>query len=365
MPTWLLVLNCRPLASPRSACSLPSSTCISSIMNLFKLISDIEQADPEFLDRINPRRRVFQYLGNAGQKVTAVAVPAVLASFFNRAYGQTTTLPDPVKKVLTLALQLEYLEYHFYNTALSISGLIPSSETPGITTIRNDEAGHISALRGVLGSAAPSPYLVTDYDYSGGGGTGTGPTASALVPNGTGNVNGALFFAAGQAFSDVGQRAYKGGAPTLNTTATKDILEAALNIHSVEARHNSHFRTVRRAIVANTLGSAMAPAIAPYDSAPAAPKSWISLIDNGGPTAPNGSKPASAVYGPGNPAAMYPAENNTTQAGTDLTTLNSAYTAVAVSEAFDEPLDPNTVQTIALNFTSTAGKAKGLFQQTF
>lgn len=333
-------------------------------MNLFKLISDLEQADPEFLDRINPRRRVFKYLGNAGQKVTAAAVPAILASFFNRAYGQTSTLPADVQKVLTLALQLEYLEFHFYNTALGIAGLIPSSETAGVTTIRNDEAGHINALRGVLGASAPS-YLVTDFDYSGGGGTGTGPMATALVPNGTGNANGALFFAAGQAFSDVGQRAYKGGAPTLNTTATKDILEAALNIHSVEARHNSHFRSVRRAIVANSLGSALAPAIAPYDSAPAAPKSWINLVDNGGPTAPNNSKPASAVYNAGNPAADYPAESNATQATVVLTSLNSAYTAAAVSEAFDEPLDPSTVQTIALNFTSTAGKAKGLFQQTF
>lgn len=329
-------------------------------MNLFKLVSDLEQADPEFLDRINPRRRVFKYLGNAGQKVTAAAVPVILASFFNRAYGQTT-LPSDVQKVLTLALQLEYLEFHFYNTGLGISGLIPGSERDGITTIRNDEAGHINALRGVLGTSAPS-YLVTDFDYSGGGGTGTGPMATALVPNGAGNANGALFFAAGQAFSDVGQRAYKGGAPTLNTTATKDILEAALNIHSVEARHNSHFRTVRRAIAANALGSATAVAVAPYNTAP---KSWINLIDDGGPIAPNNSKPANAVYNAGNPAASYPAESNVTQATVDLTTINPTYTAAAVSEAFDEPLDPNTVQTIALNFTSTAGKAKSLFQQTF
>jgi hypothetical protein len=329
-------------------------------MNLFKLVSDLEQADPEFLDRINPRRRVFKYLGNAGQKVTAAAVPAILASFFNRAYGQSATLPADVQKVLTLALQLEYLEFHFYNTALNTTGLIPTSENTGITTIRNDEAGHISALRGVLGTNAPAAYLPTDFDYSGGGGTGLGPMATALVPNGTGNANGALFFAAGQAFSDVGQRAYKGGAPTLNTTATKDILEAALNIHSVEARHNSHFRTVRRAIAANTIGSAMAPAVSPFDTAP---KSWINLIDNGGPTAPDGSKPARAAYSAGNPAATFPADDNTTQATINL--VSGTYTAAAVSEAFDEPLDPNTVQTIALNFTSIAGKAKGLFQQTF
>jgi hypothetical protein len=337
-------------------------------MDFFRLLTDLEKADPEFLDRINPRRRVFKYLGNAGQKITAAAVPAVLASFFNRAYGQSTTLTDPVKAVLTLALQLEYLEYHFYNTALGISGLIPSQEVTPITTIRNDEAGHINALRGVLSSAAPAPYLVSDFDYSGGSGSGNGPMKDALTPNGPGNANGALFFAAGQAFSDTGQRAYKGGAPTLNTAATKDILEAALNIHSVEARHNSHFRTVRRALFANSPGTAGAVAVSPYD---AAPKSWINLIDNNGPTAPDGSKPATKVYGPGSPATVadpkaadtyYPGENNVSQVGKDLTTLNSTYTPAAVSEAFDEPLDPGTVKSIALLFTSTAGKAKGLFQ---
>jgi hypothetical protein len=338
-------------------------------MDFFQLLSDLDKADPEFMDRINPRRRVFKYLGNAGQKITTAAVPAVLASFFNRAYGQTT-LAAPVQAVLTLALQLEYLEYHFYNTGLSISGLIPSQETNAITTIRNDEAGHINTLRAVLGSAAPAPYLVTDFDYSGGSGTGNGPMKNALIPNAQGNTNGALYFAAGQAFSDTGQRAYKGGAPVLNTASTKDILEAALNIHSVEARHNSHFRTVRRAINANTLGSATAAAVAPYDTAP---KSWINLVDSGGPIAPDGSKPASKVYGPGNPATpptdpkaadtYYPGDDNVSQAGVNLTTLNAAYSPSLVSEAFDEPLDADTVKTIALMFTSTAGQAKGLFKK--
>jgi len=338
-------------------------------MDFFQLLSDVEKADPEFLDRINPRRRVFKYLGNAGQKITTAAVPAVLASFFNRAYGQSATYSGDVLAVLTLALQLEYLEYHFYNTALNIQGLIPSQETTAITTIRNDEAGHINALRAVLGSQAPAPYLVTDFDYSGGGptNTGNGPMKNALIPGATGNANGALFFAAGQAFSDTGQRAYKGGAPKLNTPTTKDVLEAALNIHSVEARHNSHFRTVRRAIVASNIGSATSPAVFPYTDAP---KSWISLADGGGPKAPDGSQPASRVYGPGAPPTAadpklvdtyFPGDDNVSQAGANLTTLNATYTPAAVSEAFDEPLDAATVKTIATMFTSAAGKAKGLF----
>lgn len=328
-------------------------------MDFFQLLSDLEKADPEFLDRINPRRRVFKYLGNTGKKITAAAAPAILASFFNRAYGQTTTLPATVTAVLDLALQLEYLEYYFYDTALNTSGLIPSQETTAIQIIRNDEAGHINSLRNIPGWTPRADPGRNAFDYSGGSGSMTGPMAAALVPGGV-NANGVVFFGAAQAFSDTGMRAYKGGAPVLNTTATKDILEAALNIHSVEARHNSHFRTVRRAIATNTLGSAAAPAVAPYDTAP---KSWINLIDNNGPTAPNGSKPAAKVYGAGTPATgapdtSYPAEDNVSQAGTNLTTLNSTYTAAAVSEAFDEPLDPATVKSIARMFVVPAS---GLF----
>lgn len=328
-------------------------------MDFFQLLSDLEKADAEFLDRLNPRRRVFQHLGNTGKKMTAAAVPALLASFFNKAYGQTATLPATVTAVLDLALQLEYLEYYFYDTALNTSGLIPSQETDAVRIIRNDEAGHINALRSIQGWTPRADPGRAAFDYSGGSGSGTGPLAAALVPGGV-NANGAVFFGAAQAFSDTGVRAYKGGAPVLNTAATKDILEAALNIHSVEARHNSHFRSVRRAIAANSLGSAGAQAAAPYN---AAPKSWISLTDNGGPIAPNNSKPAAAVYGPGSPAtgnpdASYPAEDNVSQAGKDLTTLNAAYTAAAVSEAFDEPLDAATVKSIARAFVTPAS---GLF----
>lgn len=331
-------------------------------MDFFQLLSDLDKADPEFMDRINPRRQVFKYLGNTGKKVMAAAAPAILSSFFNRAYGQSANLPQTVIDVLNLALGLEYLEYYFYDTALGINGLIPSAETAAIELIRNDEAGHIKTIKDVLGTSAIADPGRAGFDYSGGSGSGNGPMAAALVPGGV-NANGAIFFGAAQAFSDTGQRAYKGGAPVLNTTATKDILEAALNIHSVEARHNSHFRTVRRAIVANMIGSATAAATSPFD---AAPKSWISGTDNGGPTAPDGSKPALKVYGAGADATAYPAENNTTQAGVDLTTLPMLpignYSAALASEAFDEPLDPATVKTIARLFTTPAGLAAGLFR---
>jgi hypothetical protein len=323
-------------------------------MNIFALISELEQADPEFMDRINPRRRVFQYLGSCGKKVTAAGMPAIVASFFSRAYGQTSSaLPATVTSVLNLALQLEYLEYYFYDTALNTTGLINAADTPAIQLIRNDEAGHINTLRNIAGFTPIADPGRNAFDYSGGSGSGNGPLRDALTPG-----NDVLFFGAAQAFSDTGVRAYKGGAPALNTTATKDILEAALNIHSVEARHNSHFRTVRRGLAANLHGSgaATAAATSPFD---AAPKSWISLIDNGGPVLPDGSHPAAAVYNAGNPATDYPAESNVTQAGVNLTTTPGGYSAALASEAFDEPLDPTTVKTIARMFVTPAS---GLFQ---
>ena len=117
---------------------------------------------------------------------------------------------------------------------------------------------------------------------------------------------------------------------------------------------------MRRAIVANTIGAATAPAVSPFDTAP---KSWISGRDNGGPTAPDCSKPASTVYGPGADATTYPAEDNFTQAGLNLTNaIGTTYSAALASEAFDEPLDPATVKTIARLFTTPAGLAAGLFR---
>jgi hypothetical protein len=328
-------------------------------MDFFQLLSELDKADPEFMDRINPRRRVFQHLGNTGKKITAAAVPAVLSSFFTKAYGQTAPLPQTVQDVLNLALGLEYLEYYFYDTALNISTLIPTVERDAVMTIRNDEAGHIYTLRNIPGYTPFADPTRAAFDYSGGSGSMAGPMAAALTVGPT-NPNGVVFFGAAQAFSDTGQRAYKGGAPVLNTASTKDILEAALNIHSVEARHNSHFRTVRRAIAANTLGSATAP-VGALDTAP---KSWISLRDLGGPKAPDNSHPAAAVYGSGVDPAAYPAEDNTTQATVNLLTGigTTVYTAAQASEAFDEPLDPATVKNIARMFITQAAYNAGLFK---
>jgi hypothetical protein len=311
-------------------------------MDLFKIISDIEKVDPEVYERFDTRRRVFKHISGLGKKVTAATLPGLLSTMFQKAYGQTGPLPADIVATLNLALQLEYLERNFYQTGLTTTGVVPSADVPGITIIRDDEIGHIAALRLVLGTQAfrgGADVTAANFDY----------TAGGRVPNPFANT--ANFYAAAQAFVDTGVRAYKGGAPKL--MSNKDILTAALNIHSVEARHSSHIRLLRRGGVTG-LGSTTDPG--------RLPKSWITGNDNGGPV-PAVTAP---VYNAGNPATDFPAENNITQAGVNVQTnttppANQTITAAAASEAFDEPLDADTVKAIARNFRSAAGASIGLF----
>jgi len=313
-------------------------------MDLFKLITEIEQVDPEIYDRLDSRRRVFKHFGLAGNAVTAAVLPGLVSGIFQRAYGQTSNLSPDIVTVLNLALSLEYLEFYFYDSGLKATGLIPSADRDAFTKIRNDESGHIKVLREALGSQAIADPTRAAFDYSGARGAGNGPFAAALVND------YALFLGSSQAFVDTGVRAYKGGAPTL--MPNKDLLEAALNIHSVEARHSSHVRTVRRGLAAGQSGqgaTGIAGDLNNLSGKTGRPKSWISGTDGGGPS-PSTTPSTAPVYSAGNPATTYPAESNTTHAGVDITTNTAGITSAAASEAFDEPLDAGTVKSIARNF---------------
>ncbi|WP_324675890.1 ferritin-like domain-containing protein [Hymenobacter sp. GOD-10R] len=322
-------------------------------MDLFKILSDIEKVDPEVYERFDTRRRAFKYISGMGKAVTAATLPGLLSTMFNKAYGQTSTLAPEIVATLNLALQLEYLERYYYQRGLDTPGLIPSADVPAITIIRDDEVGHIAAIRAVLGTQAfgPDPGA-TAFDYTAGG--KVNPFANA-----------ANFYAVSQAFVDTGVRAYKGGA--VNLMGNKDILTAALNIHSVEARHSSHIRLLRRGGVSAT---------ADVNNLVAKPKSWISGTDGGGSNPPL----TTPVYGAGvNPppagtptGVTFPAEDNTTQGAVNVqtgttfptipgVTLTTAQQLAAATEAFDEPLDATTVKTIARNFRSTVGATLGLF----
>ncbi|MGI4743570.1 MAG: ferritin-like domain-containing protein [Janthinobacterium lividum] len=325
-------------------------------MDFFQLLSDIEKVDADVYERFDTRRRAFKHISGLGKAVTAAALPAVLGTMFKKAYGQTTTLSADIAAVLNLALSLEYLERYYYQMGIDMNAVasaplkFSANDLTAITIIRDDELGHIAALRGIAGYTPIADPTAAAFDYT---------AMGRLTPF----ANAALYLGNAQAFVDTGVRAYKGGAAIL--FPNKTILQAALNIHSVEARHSSHIRTMRRGLPTNVLGTTIAGADG-GGSGDMMPKSWVSLQENGGP-APAVTAPVygAATVAPAT-AAAYPAEDNVTQAGVNVQTGTVApagltITQAAASEAFDEPLDTGTVKFIARNFRSALGISLGLF----
>ncbi|MBC6990752.1 MULTISPECIES: ferritin-like domain-containing protein [Hymenobacter] len=328
-------------------------------MNIFAILSELEKTDPEVFERFDSRRRVFKHMTGFGKTLAASALPLALGSIFNKAYGQTTSAPS-VNDVLNFALKLEYLESYFYDAGLGVAGstataaqttfraLFSATNLSALDKIRTDEANHVKYLATALGANAIAAPARTQFDFTGGKGSGTGPFADVFL-------NPATFLAVAQSLEDTGVRAYKGGAPYL--MSNKDVLTAALNIHSVEARHASRLRTMRRAGANNNTASAVAPAGTTEAGRNASPKSWISGKDNGGAsptqTAPIYDAGTAPSYTP--TGITFPAEDNVTQGGVNLQTALSSlnFPTLAFSEAFDEPLPVPTVSAIASTFTIT------------
>jgi hypothetical protein len=330
-------------------------------MNILSLISEIEKVDPEVYGRLDSRRRVFQSISGWGGKIAAAAVPFALGSVFNKAYAGSTATQATVLEVLMYAYALENLEANFYNAGLGtvaapntiLTAMLSANNLKALRTIQTDENNHVTFLSDTikaLSGTAPTKPATTDFDYTGGKGVPGGPFATVFTSAGT-------LLSVAQALEDTGVRAYKGGAPDL--MSNKDVLTAALNIHSVEARHASRLRTMRRGglMPANDRASFVAAGSDPTTS----PKSWVSNQDGGGP-APTYT---AGVYGAGMPATgaataiFFPGEDNVTQAGVSITSLLTAagitgltatQAGVAATESFDEPLDMRTVKNIALLF---------------
>jgi hypothetical protein len=290
-------------------------------MNWFKIITELEKVDPEVFDRMDTRRKAMSEFGSMGKKIAVAALPLAMASMFKKAYGKTT---DAVNDVLNFALALEYLEAEFYTVGVANASAVGIPTGPALTAltkIRNDETAHVAFLKSVLATNAIDK---PNIDLTGGGGTMAGPFLAALS-------NYDVYLAAAQTFEDTGVRAYKGQAGNLVTNNV--VLTAALQIHSVEARHASHIRQMRAAR-AVTAGTDPTDKIDP----------WITLKSNGAIPEPYGTAVQSSYNG----------EENTTQAGVNVAGLSGA-NANSASEAFDEPLTKEAV----LAITGTPGAGLG------
>lgn len=183
-------------------------------MNLFNIIADIEQIDADASERYSfySRRNLFK----AGSRLAAAALPTLVAGSLNEAFAQSSAAVD----VLKYALTLEYLEDEFYRIGLGTANLIPAADQAVFSQISKHEAAHVALLKGALGAAAPAK-----------------PTFQ--FPTGT-FTSYQTFMATARALEDTGVAAYKGQAGALIND--KAILQTALRIHSVEARHAAQVR---------------------------------------------------------------------------------------------------------------------------
>lgn len=275
-------------------------------MNLQNILNDLQAADPEFGERISPRRRVIQ---NMGRVASIAALPLAFGSLLKKAYGKTSGIID---ETLNFALTLEHLEYRFYQTAVTSSNLIPAGAATGaITTIRNHELAHVNFLKSAVTSAGGTPVLEPTFDFTAGNGSNNGPFVGVFS-------NYELFLAVAQTFEDTGVRAYKGQAGNLITNDA--VLTAALQIHSVEARHASHIRQMRKALGGTLVAGN--------------PKPWITGKE-------------SNINSP-DVQASYNGEDLSTQAGVNIAT--GGISVNAATEAFDEPLTKDDVLAIVAPF---------------
>jgi len=280
-------------------------------MNFLNILNQLAEVDSNVFDRLDSRRAVFSSLGTVAKRSALAATPVLLASMFQKAYAGTNA-GDP-KDVFNYALTLELLESSFYSKVIasSLFSTASSADQAAIRQIAKHEASHVTLLQTVIRGIGGTPATI--------------PGFSSTVFNSLNSFNAANSatsqMAIAQLLEDTGVRAYKGRATDLQGIADVNIsgvgsinpLESALRIHSVEARHAAHIRTMR------------------------SQSAWITG---------SGDLDSQATYQGATP------ESNVTQAGYNLTTAGvitagTTYSAANAAASFDEILTVSEVLAIA------------------
>lgn len=271
-------------------------------MNILKILDIL--SDDALYTKTSSRSEGLSQMSSIGKKTAAVALPLGLGAFMSgnaKAETKTATTAeslafkkDALTDALQLALVLEYLEDEYYAMGLAAGSLIPTADRAVFMQIAKHEKAHVAFLKAALTSLGVTPGAKPTFDFTANG---------AFTPM----TNYQQFLILAQAFEDTGVRAYKGQAG--NVMGNKAILQAALQIHSVEARHASQVRRMRMN------------------------KGWIEL--NNGGNMPTATDP------------VYAGEEVTTQAGFNTGT---AFGNEAGSASFDEILTGSQATAIASLF---------------
>ena len=268
-------------------------------MNFINILEKI--SDNKILEAKGSRRETLGKFKNAGKGIALASIPFALAASSNKTKAATfnmaaASMQASPTDVLNFALTLEYLERDFYQMGMDTNGLIPAEDRDVFGLILRHEVSHVDFLLSALGDAAITK---PSFDFS--GGDLNLPTFSDY----------GTFMALSQGFEDTGVRAYKGQAGAL--VDNDALLEYALQIHSVEARHASQVRRMR------------------------GEKGWI--------TGENGGLPSTFD-------AIYAGEANTVHLGVDFAQVSTTnqFGLDALTEAYDEPLTMAEVNAIASIF---------------
>ncbi len=274
-------------------------------MNIINFLNEFTTDNLE--NENTSRRQAFSRLGDIGKKAALIALPLGLSALGNKAYAGPTNTEDAIG-ALQLALTLEYLESEFYVKALESGVLSGNAKAEAIyMQISKHESAHVTFLKGAL---ADNAVAKPTFDFTVGG------TFDPFNENGVGKETAyAQLLALAQAFEDTGVRAYKGQAGNLMGVNDGAFLTAALQIHSVEARHASEIRRLRGL------------------------DGWITGNQRG-----KGMPEATQ--------AVYNGEENINQAGVDVTSLGSGspFTMESATQAYDEPMSGKTATAIASLF---------------
>ncbi|MBW2961929.1 ferritin-like domain-containing protein [Mesonia aestuariivivens] len=278
-------------------------------MNLIKFLDEFTSEN--LAKKGASRRDAFSTFSSLGKKAAIAAVPFGMATLSNKAKAATMFQTDDAVGALQLALTLEYLEADFYLKALESNVLdedVSGKANAIYEQISKHESAHVTLLQDTLISLGETPGTSPQFDFTANG---------AFDPFNTDNPDAYVqLLALAQAFEDTGVRAYKGQAGAL--MGNDALLTAALQIHSVEARHASEIRRLREL------------------------QGWITLNERGE------GMPAATQ-------AVYNGEENISQAGVDVTTLGSGspFTAIASSQAYDEILTGDEATSIASLFIAS------------
>lgn len=271
-------------------------------MNIFNIVDEIQKIDGDAVERLEHATRR-SFMTKFSRSLTAAAVPTAMASIFNTAYA----FSNEAIEVLKFALTLEYLEDEFYKMGVKAPGLFAGDGGKYLGVfqhISKHETQHVKFLEGALGAAAPAK---PTFDFTAGG---------TLDPF----TNFDTFVFLSHAFEDTGVRAYKGQAGNLMRDGDEVLLDYALQIHSVEARHAAKVRDILSVIRG-------IPRIKP----------WITLDE-------------------GSPKPVYAGDDVTVQGGIEVRGIVSIPGRTdqdikeSITEAFDEPLTKEEVMAIAAPF---------------